>query len=450
MRLLLQNLLVAAASGGFFCAPNLVWADEHEREEHLTPEGIRFDARIYIDAVAYDATRQLTPQDALGIYNVHNDHADGGHQHSAGFRNGLSLNNTEAHLGLQIPGWAEGRLNLSASADGLELEEAWLRTQFLPAGLQVKGGKFLSDIGALNKQHPHAWSFVDQALPYQMLFNGGLGGTGVQVVWQAPMPLDLRLGVEALNSENEGIAAYIGPTVSQTTQRPVAFSNRGPWPNVWTAFIKSGGEIAPQHHVDGGLSWVKSKLHQELHTYHPGINDAEHGLQGNVSMLGANLGYRFNAEGDEGAGDVSLLAEYWLQEKNMKLSFHELKPRLVGQPRDLKVNAFTLQALYGLLPHWQIGLRYEGSGMIHEARRANAQVGPTNTSYFDPLHRVSGVATWRFNEQHQLRFQASRITGSFAETPAGGGKDVAVNRSYNAFYLQYQFNFGTPATHTHH
>ncbi|OYY74825.1 MAG: hypothetical protein B7Y40_02420 [Gammaproteobacteria bacterium 28-57-27] len=414
---------------------------------------VHFSAEFFVDGVAYEATQDLKVQDSLGIYNVHGSHeheGEDGHSHGGGFDTGLNLNNAEAAFGVLAPGWLDGRMNLSMTSDGLELEEAWLRTQFLPGGLQLKAGKMLSDIGSLNNKHPHAWDFVDQALPYQMLLGGSLSGTGLQAVWKAPTSLDLRLGVEALTGDNDGIAAYVGDTASATSGRAIHYADKDNWPNVWTAFAKIGGEIAPDHHLKGGVSWVKSDLHQELHTYHPGINDAEHGLQGEASMWGLDAAYHYESGAEHGLGDIQLLGEYWMQNKDMSLVYHELKPALIGQPRDLSVDAFTLQALYGVFPRWQIGLRYDRAGTTHEASRAAASVGPTNTSAFDPLDRISGVLTWKINANNQLRFQLSNVSGTFAETLASGGKDQAVQRNYNEFFLQYQFNFGTLAQQHQH
>lgn len=412
---------------------------------------VRFSAAFFIDGVAYDATRDLRVQDSLGIYNVHGGHEhegeEGGHSHGGDFDTGVNFNNAEAAFGVLAPGWLDGRMNLSMSSDGMELEEAWLRTQFLPGGLQLKGGKMLSDIGYLNNKHPHAWDFINQALPYEMLFAGGLSGTGAQLNWLAPTPVYLRLGVEALTGGNEGLAAYLGPTNNDETGEPIYFESKGHWPNVWTAFAKMGGEIAPNHEVLGGVSWVHSDLHQELHEYHPGINDATHGLQGEASMLGVDMLYRYDAPGEDGVGDITLQGEYWYQNKDMNLVYHELKPQLVGQPRDLKVDAAYIQALYGIFPRWKIGARLESSGMTHEASRAAATVGPTNTSTFDRLDRISGVVTWNISHNQLLRFQVSNISGNFAEDVPGVEKAQSVHKNYNEFFLQYQINFGTHAAH---
>src|SRR5690606_28809151 len=41
-----------------------------------------------------------------------------------------------------------------------DMEEAWIQTRSLPAGFQARAGRFFSQIGYLNEQHPHADDFV--------------------------------------------------------------------------------------------------------------------------------------------------------------------------------------------------------------------------------------------------------------------------------------------------
>ncbi|MEF3194152.1 MAG: TonB-dependent receptor [Halothiobacillaceae bacterium] len=423
----------------------------HAAELTIQPSAI-FDAVLYGDDADGEGSHMI--QESLGIYNVHGGHehegegeeAGGGHSHGGTLDRGFNFRSAELALNAQLPGWFDGRFLFVTDGKEGEVEEAWLRTQFLPGGLQLKGGKMFSDVGYLNNQHPHTWDFVDQALPYQMLLGGNLGGGGVQLSWLAPTPFYLRLGAEALSGDNPGIAAHIGPTTSEDGD-PIAFDRKGNWPNVWTAFAKFGGEVARNHEVQGGLSWIHSKHHQELHHAHPGINEADHGLQGEASMWGVDMVYKFDAAGAEGLGDIKLQAEYWRQNKDLSLTFHELKPRLVGQPRDLTVDGAYIQALYGIAPRWQVGVRYDIAGMTHKASRAGSTVGPTNTSHFDDMDRISAVATWNISHNQQLRFQISHVSAPVAEDSNGDGKDEAVRKSFNQVFLQYQIGLGAHGAH---
>ena len=91
-----------------------------------------------------------------------------------------------------------------AVGDGeIEAEEVYVQTRkFLP-GLQLRVGKFYSGVGYINRQHPHQWDFVDQALPYELLLGGSINEVGVQVTWLPYLPFYTLLGFEALQGENE-------------------------------------------------------------------------------------------------------------------------------------------------------------------------------------------------------------------------------------------------------
>ncbi len=435
---------------------------------HIHAEELTVVPMAVIDAVAYgdDAGGEGGGyiQNANGIYNVHSDQEGGGHSHGGGLERGLNVRGVELALRAELPNGFDGAFRFATDGKEGEVEEAWLRTRFLPGGLQLKGGKFFSDIGQQNKLHPHEWDFVDQALPYQMLFAGGLSGNGLQLAWSPELPFDLRLGVEAQSGGNEGIAAHEGPvsgyltTTGKTVDVPL--SEAKDWPRVWTAFAKAGFEPAEDHHLFGGLSYVKGRQHQELHRYHPGINDADHALEGDTWTAGVDLGYHYHADGEHGAGDIKLTAEYVHQTKDLELVYHDTKPWNIGMPRELHVDAFVLQALYGIAPRWDLGLRYDVAGNTHEAVRSGspayclppyqAKPCPLQTSSFDAMDRLSAVATWSIDERQKLRLQVSHANVPVAEDTDGDGINEAVGKTFNQVFLQYQLMLGgKPGGHDH-
>lgn len=435
---------------------------------HAQAEELTVVPMAIIDTVAYgdsaDGEGGNYIQNANGIFNVHSDHEDGGHSHGGGLDQGLNLRSVELALRAELHGWFDGSFRFSTDGHEGEVEEAWLRTQFLPGGLQLKGGKFFSDIGQQNNLHPHEWDFVDQALPYQMLLAGGLSGDGLQLAWSPELPFKLKLGVEALSADNEGIAAYEGPVSGYltTTGRTVdiPFADEKAWPQVWTAFAKTGFEPIEDHHLFGGLSYIKANQHQELHSYHPGINDADHALEGDTWTAGIDFGYHYHADGEQGAGDIKLTAEYFYQNKDLTLVYHDTKPWNIGMPRELHVDGLVLQGLYGIAPRWEVGLRYDMAGNIHEAVRSGSPQYclppyqttpcPRQTSTFDDMNRLSAVATWSIDDRQKLRLQVSHANVPVAEDIDGDGRYDAVSKSFNQIFLQYQLMLGgSPEGHGH-
>jgi hypothetical protein len=97
----------------------------------------------------------------------------------------------ELELALQavIDPYARADIFISFTPDEVAVEEAYLTTLNLPAGLQLRAGKFFSPFGRLNQQHPHVWDFVDAPLASgRLLATEVLSGPGVDVAWLAPLP----------------------------------------------------------------------------------------------------------------------------------------------------------------------------------------------------------------------------------------------------------------------
>ncbi|MDA1028985.1 MAG: hypothetical protein O3B41_08030 [Bacteroidetes bacterium] len=68
-----------------------------------------------------------------------------------------------------------------------ELEEAYLTTLNLPYQLQAKVGKFRSNVGKINRLHPHALPFIDVPAVYANFFGDeGLNDQGASVNWLVP------------------------------------------------------------------------------------------------------------------------------------------------------------------------------------------------------------------------------------------------------------------------
>src|SRR5512146_962127 len=104
----------------------------------------------------------------------------------------------ELELALQsvIDPYARADIFISFTPQGADVEEAYLTTLTLPAGFQVRAGKFFSPFGRLNQQHPHVWDFIDAPLAMDRLLSvDTLKGPGVDVAWLAPLPWYLELHV---------------------------------------------------------------------------------------------------------------------------------------------------------------------------------------------------------------------------------------------------------------
>ncbi len=139
------------------------------------------------------------------------------------------------------------------------LEEAWLETTALPAGLQLRAGRFASQIGYLNQQHPHADDFTERPLLYRAFFGGHWNDDGVRLNWTAPTPFYLMLGLEALHG-----------------QRLVQdIANAKHTPGATTAVVKLGADLNRSNSWQLGLSYVHNRREAALEEEHDHDHAAE-------------------------------------------------------------------------------------------------------------------------------------------------------------------------------
>lgn len=122
----------------------------------------------------------------------------------------------ELELGFQsvIDPYARADVFVSFEEAGVNVEEAYLTTLGLPAGLQMRAGKFRSPVGRLNQEHPHVWDFIDAPLALARIVSSAeaLLGPGLDISWLAPLPwfAELHGAVQSTVSEFAGAERLTG------------------------------------------------------------------------------------------------------------------------------------------------------------------------------------------------------------------------------------------------
>lgn len=260
----------------------------------------------------------------------------------------------ELELGLQavVDPWLRADAFLAFGQEGASVEEAYVTTLGLPAGLQLRAGTLYAPFGRQNQQHAHAWDFADAPLSQARLVAvDGLKGPGLSASWLAPLPWFTELTV-----------AY---------QETV--------PGLETAGRRTG----------------LCRLLQYL--------DLGEAATLGVGLSAARLDERVAQEAGPGDGWRDLLGlDVYLKirppESRGSLALQgELFARRVHGAADPAADGRDLggyaQAFLRLSPAWGLGLRWD---------RAPAASGP------GAEQRWSGLASWNPSEFSRLRLQVSR------------------------------------------
>ena len=120
---------------------------------------------------------------------------------------GLSLWETELTASANVDNLFYGQTTIGLHThDGdieVDIEEAFIDTLALPAGLGLRFGRFYSSVGYLNEKHTHMWDFADTPLPYQAFLGGQYRDDGIRASWIAPLDtLFLEFGAETLSGDS--------------------------------------------------------------------------------------------------------------------------------------------------------------------------------------------------------------------------------------------------------
>jgi len=358
-------------------------------------------------------------EEMSGFGHVHS----GEEEHHHGPDAGLNLRHLELQVSASVDPYFKGSAIAAVDTDGAEMETAEMETTALPYGLKLRGGKFFSDFGYINAQHSHQWDFVDQPLIYKLtLGDHGLNDKGLQLSWLAPTPFYLLAGVEAFqgDGESEQTFNYIGEDPLPTHDGP----------RIGVGWLKVAPNVPGNHALQFGTFAATGK-HQEEHDGN-GDGTSDHWLDGDSSFWGGDLVYKYNAPQAYGEGDFVLQAEYFSRHKALEMVANDLVPTLVGNSRTDDQDGYYVQAVYGFLPRWRGGLRWEQVGLTNESDLPDGTSENYGSSY-----RTGAMVDFTPSEFSRLRLQVNQ--GSY-ET-ADGKQDVT------EVYVQWMVSIGAHGAH---
>lgn len=280
-----------------------------------------------------------------------------------------------------------------------EIEEAWVQTRQLPAGWQVRTGRFRSQIGYLNEQHPHADDFAQRPLLHRAFLGGHWYDDGLRLNWTAPTATYLRLGLEALRG--------------RTLVRETAAASR---PGAYTLSARTGADIGRSQSWQAGLSYLHNRREAQVEDHDEAHDHAHGAVYSGRRMALFDLAWKWAPEGNS-------------RQEQVRISYeHAVVTRINRYAASSdRHQAGYLSAVWRFAPSWETGVRAD-------VLRARA---PHEESFEDQRLRERTVML-AYKPTHQqtlrLQFTQQRDRGGFADAT-------------HAVQLQYILNFGAHAAH---
>jgi hypothetical protein len=364
----------------------------------------------------------------------HGAHGAEGHDHE-GMVEGFNMREMELAFTASVDPYFDAVALLSVSGDAIEAEEVYFQTRGLPGGFQLKGGKFLSGIGYINRQHPHQWEFVDQNLAYELLLGGhGLNEVGLQATWMPRTPFYFQLGGELLQGTNEKFSNYVGaesfPGVSEGADPRVPAYKPGP--RLFTGFAKIAPNLGYAHALQIGASFGHSQAHQEVHD-HDGDGVPEAVFDGTGDFWGVDVVYKYDSPREYGAGDLTLQGEYLRRTRDMAVLGVDLAVAY-------KNDGWYAQAAYGIAPRWRLAGRVSQAGLTNRRTLTGALAGAVQGGPlvdYDTSSQYSVSASFSPTEFSRLRAQYNR-----GQLWVGGER-----QDFHQLFVQMQVSLGAHGAH---
>lgn len=325
---------------------------------------------------------------------------------------GFSVGEAEINLKANVDSKYFGNMTIGMHEDEgaieVELEEAWLQTTDLPAGISLTGGRFFSAAGYLNAFHFHADDFADRPLPYQAFYGGRYSVDGVGARWIAPTNLLFEVGTEL--NWGGGFPATANGENS---------------PGSYTIFAKLGGDLGDSHSWQVGLAHTSTDALDRESGHHEHEEEAdplepEEAFSGDSDLTVFDFVWKWAPDGNNTIRNFKIQGEYFdRSEQGMYADIDY----------DGNQDGWYLQGVWQFAQMWRVGLRHDAVSASNGPLLAGTELeDPGRTSYRDSL-----MFDWAPSEFSRLRLQYTQ--------------DNVLDQSDNQWYLQYIMSLGAHGAH---
>ncbi len=330
---------------------------------------------------------------------------------------GFSLGESELSISGSVDPWFYGSMSLALTADNeAVVEEAYVQTTALRAGLTLRAGRFLSSIGYHNDKHAHTWDFVDAPLVYQAFLDGALHQDGLQLRVLLPTPQFIEIGSEI------GAA---GPFPSGGEPRRK--------PGTATLFAHTGGDIGDSQSWRAGLSMLWADAQDRASDGIDNFGNSVTNVFSGTSRLGiVDAVWKWAPNGNAQRTSLTLQGEYARRFESGSLVYDSANAALADSYRSTQ-SGWYAQAVYKFMPAWRVGLRYDRLDI------GNVDAASNTANLFLPERsptRTAAMFDWSPTEFSRVRLQFAQDKARYGLTD-------------NQILIQYQMSLGSHGAHSY-
>ena len=334
---------------------------------------------------------------------------------------GFNLGHNELSFSSNIDDMFFGKLTtVIADHEGeteVELEEVFIETLALGNGITVKAGRFYSDIGYMNNQHPHAWDFTDTSLVYRGMFGNQLIDDGIQLSWLVPTDTYFKVGFEATRGARfpAGGAANDGN-------------------GAFAMFAKFGGDVGVSHAWQLGFSHWKADIEDRASGSHE--HDASTieipTYTGESSLNGIDFVWKWSPNGNSREQNLKIQAEYFERSEDGLVVLEGSDP-IEQTTYQGEQTGWYLQSVYQFMPRWRLGYRYDRLNSDNQGSDSDVlmEAGLDNEGHTP--ERSSIMLDYSHSEYSRIRLQVS--------------KDDSYEDSDTLVFMQYIVTLGAHGAH---
>jgi hypothetical protein len=292
------------------------------------------------------------------------------------------------------------------------VEKAWVQTRSLPLGLQVRAGRFASQIGYLNELHPHTDDFTERPLLYRGFLGGHWYDDGVRLNWTAPTSFYLRLGAEMFRGKK-----LVTEATADSTSR------------VSTLNMKMGNDIGKSNSWQWGLSHLQNQREALVEAHGASTHSHTASFSGKRMVI-SDLVWKWAPDGNN-------------RNQQLRLNWEYAQVSRINRYADsaMRHQASSLGAVWKFNPAWEVGVRSDVL-RVHKPEDHSGDIefgkGRLRENALMVAYKPTHLQTLR------LQLTQQRAVGANDE-----GEAIFANPARRSISLQYVIGFGAHGAHSY-